>query len=537
MKQIKKKNHRLQSKTKQIQIFDTTLRDGSQAAGVSFTLDDKLKIARALDGLGVQYIEGGWPGSNPKDELFFKQIRQGKLKNAVVVAFGSTRHKDNRAAQDKNLAALVTARVKTACIFGKAWDLHVTHALRTTLDNNLKMIADSVLFLKSKGMDVIYDAEHFFDGYKANSAYAIKTLHAAAEAGACCISLCDTNGGMLPADVSDIVRVVRQELNSMPLGIHAHNDSECAVANSLIAVDEGCMMVQGTINGLGERCGNANLCSIIPALELKKKYQCLPTGAITTLTEVSRYVDEIANLMPNERQPYVGRNAFAHKAGIHVSAMARHSQTYEHMDPSGVGNERRILISELSGKSNVAFKARELALDVDKDPQAFSKIIESVKKAENQGYQFEDADASFALLTARALGVYQPLFALTSFRVSVEKNVHGQLVSEATIKIEVNGVEEHTVAEGDGPVNALDNSLRKALRKHYPAIKDITLSDFKVRVINAGQGTAAKVRVLIESKDARSTWGTIGVSENIIEASWQALVDAIEYKVLKESRR
>jgi 2-isopropylmalate synthase len=519
---------------RKIKLFDTTLRDGAQAAGVSFTVEDKLKIARALDNLGIRYIEGGWPGSNPKDENFFRAAAKTKFRQAEIVAFGSTRHKNKKAHQDTNLLTLLRSKVKVACIFGKSWDFHVIHALRAGLEDNIKMVFDSVKYLKSKKMKVIYDAEHFFDGFKNNRDYALATIKAARDAGADNITLCDTNGGMLPADIAEIVRTVKKEDSLVPIGIHAHNDSDCAVANSITAVREGCSLVQGTINGLGERCGNANLCSIVPGLQLKLGYECLPDKKLQTITEVSRYIDEIANLLPNDRQAYVGKNAFAHKAGVHVSAMARHSSTYEHMSPEKVGNERRILVSELSGRSNVAFKSKQLSLDMEKDPQAMAKIIDVVKEAENKGYQYEDADGSFALLTTKALGGYKPLFVLKNFHVSVEKDEKGELISEATIKVTVNGHEEHTVAEGDGPVNALDGALRKALRKFYPKIDDISLSDFKVRVINAGAGTAAKVRVLIESRDSSSSWGTIGVSENIIEASWQALVDAVEYKLLKK---
>ena len=520
---------------KKIQLFDTTLRDGSQGAGISFTVEDMVKIARALDEFGIHYIEGGWPGSNPKHELFFKEVSKLKFKNARLVAFSSTRHKSNRAHNDPNLKALIRSKVKTACIFGKTWNLHVEHALRVTLDDNLAMIRDSVAFLRSRGLEVIYDAEHFFDGFRADSEYALATLKAAADAGAVNITLCETNGGMLPGDIQQIVRCVRERLHGAALGIHAHNDSDCAVANSVVAVQEGCTLVQGTINGYGERCGNANLCSIIPALQLKLKYQCVVPSKMKELTELSRYVDEIANIVPNERQSYVGRNAFAHKAGIHVSALARHSATYEHLVPEAVGNERRILISELSGRSNISFKFKELSIDLEKDPKAAACITDMVKEYENKGYQFEDADGSFTLLASKAAGRYTPFFELKNFRVSVEKNSAGQMISEATIKLVVNGTEEHTVAEGDGPVNALDGCLRKALEKFYPDIRGVALSDFKVRVINAGAGTAAKVRVLIESKDAHSAWGTIGVSENIIDASWKALADAMEYKLLKSS--
>lgn len=522
---------------KRIELFDTTLRDGSQGTGVSFSVDDMLKIARALDAFGIPYIEGGWPGSNPKHELFFKEARTIRFRNARLVAFGSTRYKGHRAHQDPNLKAIVASRVKTACIFGKTWDLHVTHALRTSPDENLKMIADSVAYLRAKGLEVIYDAEHFFDGFKSNPVYALETLKAAQGAGAKVLCLCETNGGMLPPDIREIVRAVRRELPKAALGIHAHNDSDCAVANSLIAVAEGCTMIQGTINGYGERCGNANLCSIIPALQLKAGYRCVGDKKIAQLTELSRYVDEIANVIPNERQPYVGLSAFAHKAGVHVSALARNALTYEHLNPALIGNERRVLISELSGKSNIAHKARELSIDLAKDPRALEKIIEVVKKFEHQGYQFEDADGSFLLLARKALGEYRPFFTLKNYRVSVEENARGEMVSEATVKLDVRGQEVHTVAEGDGPVNALDGSLRKALVKFYPEIREVSLRDYKVRVINAGAATAAKVRVLAESRDNESSWGTIGVSENIIGASWQALSDAVEYKLLKERKK
>ncbi|MFH1367915.1 MAG: citramalate synthase [Elusimicrobiota bacterium] len=522
---------------KKIELFDTTLRDGSQGAGISFTVDDKLKIARALDNFGFHYIEGGWPGSNEKDELFFKEAKKIKFKHAKLVAFASTRHKNHKAYQDASLKAIIGSKVKVACIFGKTWDMHVTHALRASLEDNLNMISDSISFLKSKGLEAIYDAEHFFDGFKANREYALKTLKAAADAGAACLALCETNGGMLPNDIREIVQIVARKFPGMRLGIHTHNDSDCAVANSVVAVLEGCSLVQGTVNGYGERCGNANLCSIIPALQLKLGYNCFPKGKLPQLTELSRYVDEIANLLPDEQQPYVGRNAFAHKAGIHVSAVARNSSTYEHMEPSDVGNERRILVSELSGRSNIAFKSGELSLDLEKDPDNMTKVIEAVKKMENQGYQFEDADATFALVARKALGKHKPFFELKSYHVEVERNSHGEVVSEATIKIDVNGKEEHTVAEGEGPVNALDGCMRKALAKFYPEIKEVSLMDFKVRVINAGAGTAAKVRVFIESKDNQSSWGTVGVSENIIEASWKALVDGIEYKLLKKRKK
>jgi 2-isopropylmalate synthase len=516
-----------------ITIYDTTLRDGNQAAGVGLSLSDKLKIAEKLSDFGIDYIEGGWPGSNPKDELFFAQAAKLSFKHSKLAAFGSTRRKGVRASEDKSLRAIVESGVKAACIFGKSWDLHVKYALKTTNEENLKMIYDSVSFLKSKKMEVIYDAEHFFDGYKSNKEYAVQTVKSAIDAGAAIVCLCETNGGMLPSDIQNIVREVRTVFPDTRFGIHTHNDSGCAVANSITAVEEGCVMVQGTVNGIGERCGNANLCSIIPGLQIKRDYKCVPAKSLPKLTELSRYADEIANLVPNDSKPYVGRNAFAHKAGIHVSAIERQSETYEHVNPALVGNERRILVSDLAGKSNVMSKAGELALGLDKAPEKAAKIIDTVKNMEHQGYQYEDADGSFFLLTKKALEDFKPFFKLKSYRVAVEKDAQGKIVSEATVKLDIRGKEEHTVAEGDGPVNALDNCLRKALTQYYPEVKEIFLTDFKVRVINSEANTAAKVRALIETADSVRTWGTIGVNENIIDASWQALSDAVEYKLIK----
>ncbi|OGS20425.1 MAG: citramalate synthase [Elusimicrobia bacterium RIFOXYA2_FULL_39_19] len=532
---------------KKIFLFDTTLRDGSQSAGVSFSAEDKIKVAKALDDFGIDFIEGGWPGSNPKDELFFEQAHKGmNLKKAKIVAFGSTRHKDKQSHVDSNLLAIVNSKVQYASIFGKAWDFHVIHALRATLEENIEMIEDSVKFLKQKGLGVVYDAEHFFDGFKANRNYALKTIEAAVRAGAFNITFCDTNGGTMPNQISEIIKEVKNHLNAnnqfskmeYSLGIHAHNDSECAVANTLVAVLEGATMVQGTINGYGERCGNANLCSIIPNLEIKLGYKCLPEDKLKGLYELSRHINEIANVIPNDHQPYVGKAAFTHKAGIHVSAVQRHSSTYEHVEPTTVGNERKVLISELAGKSNVMFKIKELNLDFDGDKDVSTKVIDLIKKMEHKGYQYEDADASFALLVRKASGIYNPFFELKGFRVVVQKESNtGEMVSEAIVKLDVKGTLEHTVAEGDGPVNALDNALRKALEKFYPELKEMSLSDFKVRIINPNASTGAITRVLIESKDKKETWGTVGISENIIEASWQALSEAVEYKLLKESAR
>lgn len=521
---------------KRVQLFDTTLRDGTQGTGISLSLEDKLRIAQALDRLGIHYIEGGWPGSNLKDENFFLKAKQLKLRHAKLTAFGSTRRKNSPASSDRNLEAIVKVKTPAACIFGKSWDLHVRHALRTSLEENLKMIEDSVKFLKSKGIEVIYDAEHFFDGFSANRDYALETLRRAHQAGADNLTLCDTNGGSIPSKISQIFRIARRTLPNASFGIHTHNDSECAVANALAAVEEGAVLVQGTINGYGERCGNANLLSLIANLKLKLGIDCVTEKALRSLTEISRYVSEIANVVPNDHQPYVGFDAFAHKGGVHVSAMARHTKTYEHIDPAVVGNQRRILVSELSGQANVLLKARELNLDFSKNSTAVKNVMEAVKKMEHQGYQFEGAEGSFAILARKALGKHRTFFELKAFRVSVEKNsLDGKVTSEATLKLKVKGQERHTVAEGDGPVNALDNALRKALEEFYPKLKSVSLTDFKVRVINAQAGTKAKVRVLIESRDEKDEWVTVGVSENIIEASWKALVDSIEYKLLKNS--
>ena len=515
-----------------VKLFDTTLRDGSQSEGISFTVEDKLKIALALDNLGIHYIEGGWPYSNPKDIEFFLKIRKQKIKNSLITAFGSTRRKDKRANRDENLLAIVNVKPDCACIFGKTWDLHVKHALQTTPEKNLEMIYDSVKFLKSRGLVVIYDAEHFFDGYSSNPEYAVKTLEAASSGGADNITLCDTNGGMLPHQVKKVFEEVRKKIK-IPLGIHAHNDSDCAVANSIIAVQSGGELVQGTINGWGERCGNANLSSVIANIKLKLGMDCLSDEKLKFLTETSRYVSEVANVVPNNRQPYTGHSAFAHKGGIHVSAVARESSTYEHVSPASVGNKRRILISELSGRANVLLKSKELNIDFEKDAESAKKILQLVKNYERKGYQYEGAEGSFELLVKRELGKCREFFKLGGFTVSVQKEISGHIISQATIKILVNGREELTAAEGDGPVNALDNALRKALEKFYPKLKNVHLSDFKVRIINPSDGTGAKVRVLIESTDGQDEWTTVGVSENIIEASWQAMVDAIEYKLLK----
>ncbi len=519
-----------------IKVYDTTLRDGTQGEGVAFSMEDKVRIAQRLDALGIHYIEGGWPGSNPKDMRFFRRIQDVPLKQAKIAAFGATRRAGVTAEQDPNLQALVEARTAVATIFGKSWDFHVTHALQTTLAENLAMIADSVAFLRRHFEEVIYDAEHFFDGFRANPEYARQTLKAAEEARAHCLVLCDTNGGTLPHDLVEIIREVKTHVTA-PLGIHVHNDAECAVANSLAAVTEGVNHVQGTINGFGERCGNANLVSIIPNLMLKMKLQCLPEGSLRELRDVSRFVSELANRQPWQHQPYVGDSAFAHKAGMHVSAVIKHPETYEHVNPERVGNHRRVLVSELAGKSNILWKAGEYGIDLDKDTPETRRILDTLKQLEDEGYQFEGAEASFELLMERALGHHRPYFDLEGFRVVVEKRGEETPQAEATVKLKVKGIAEHTAAEGNGPVNALDHALRKALEEFYPDLKTMQLRDYKVRILDESLGTGATTRVLITSGDEEDTWGTVGVSHNIIEASWQALVDSIEYKLRRDERQ
>jgi 2-isopropylmalate synthase len=518
---------------KKIQIYDTTLRDGSQGENLSFSMEDKLHIAKRLDELGVDYIEGGWPGSNSKDVAFFHRAQEFRLKHAKLVAFGSTCHPHTRADQDRNLKALIEANTPVVAIFGKTWDLHVKVALGIPPNENLRLIRESVTFLKSHGKEVIYDAEHFFDGFQADPDYALATLKAAEEAGADILVLCDTNGGTLTADLCERFRAASQHVKT-PLGIHTHNDAEMAVANSIAAVQLGAVQVQGTINGYGERCGNANLCSVIPNIELKLGMTCIGKENLKRLTEVSRYVSELANLPPRQDLPYVGKSAFAHKAGIHVSAVMKETSAYEHVDPALVGNERRVLISELSGKSNVLYKAQERGLRIDKASPAAKIVVDKLKEMEHYGYQFEGADASFEILFDKLMHDSKEFFDLDGFRVITEKRAANEPYSEAVIKLRVGDTEEHTAAEGVGPVSALDRALRKSLVTFFPCIRDIRLTDFKVRVLNSQSATDAKVRVLIESTDGHDTWGTVGVSENLIEASWQALVDSITYKLKKE---
>lgn len=517
-----------------VEIYDTTLRDGAQTEGISFSVEDKLRITEKLDELGVHYIEGGWPGSNPKDLEYFKKARKLHLENSKVVAFGSTHRPRNKVDEDSNILSLLNSKVNIITIFGKTWDFHVKEALKIPLEENLDIIYNSIAYLKKHVETVFFDAEHFFDGYKDNPQFSMKCLLAAQDAGANCIILCDTNGGTLPSDLEAIIKKIKDEIHT-PLGIHAHNDSECAVANSIIAVENGISHVQGTINGLGERCGNANLCSVIPNLQIKLGIDCISQEQLKRLREVSRFINEIANIRHFKRQPFVGDSAFAHKAGIHVSAIRKRPETYEHIRPELVGNSQRVLISDLAGKSNILRKAEEFGIQLDPDSAQVQEIVNKLKNLENEGFQFEAAEASFELLMKKALGLHRRFFDLIGFRTIVEKRKEGEEpISEATIMLKVDGHIEHTAAIGNGPVNAIDNALRKALDKFYPQLKNVKLHDYKVRVLTAGKGTAAKVRVLIESGDDKSRWNTVGVSENIIEASYQALVDSIEYKLLKE---
>lgn len=517
-----------------IELYDTTLRDGSQTEGISYSVFDKIRIARKLDALGIRYIEGGYPGSNPKDKSFFNEFKKHPLKNTTLVAFGSTRKAGVKAREDHGMKSLVDSGVACVTIFGKSWDLHVRDVLKVSLDENLEMIADSVAYLKSCGLEVIYDAEHFFDAYKANAEYALKTLTAAEASGARLICLCDTNGGSLTSEIVAIVKTVKEHVK-VPLGIHTHNDLGLAVANSIAAVEAGCAQVQGTINGYGERCGNADLIPIAAILKLKLHKDCLSSERLKELTEVSHFISEISNMKQADNQPFVGKSAFAHKAGIHINAVYKNPKSYEHIEPSLVGNVRRILVSELAGKTPILTKAEELKLQLKKDSPESKKVLKLLQDMEHEGYQFEAADASFEILVKRALKKYKKFFELEGFRVIVEKRGKNKLSSEATIKLKVGKTGEHTSSEGDGPVNALDNALRKALKGFYPGVTRMHLSDFKVRVLDAKEGTAAKVRVLIQSQDEHDSWTTVGVSENIIEASWQALVDSIEYKLMKDA--
>ncbi|MCR3923211.1 MAG: citramalate synthase, partial [Firmicutes bacterium] len=519
-------------------VYDTTLRDGAQREGISFSVMDKLNITKRLDAFGMDYIEGGWPGSNPKDIEYFRKVRHSELKHSKVTAFSSTRRARIRVQDDLNIQALLAAETPVVTVFGKSWDFHVTEALGTTLPENLAMIYDTVAYLKEMGREVIYDAEHFFDGYGCNPEYALATILAAEQAGADILVLCDTNGGVMPFDLQNVLASV-QAVTQTKLGIHAHDDAGMAVANSIIAAKMGIDQIHGTINGYGERCGNANLCTIISNLQLKLNMSMVAPEQLADLTRLSRYVAELANLSPQEEHPYVGNNAFAHKGGIHVDAVLKHAHTYEHIQPELVGNHRRVLLSELSGKSNLLYKAREHNLDLSKETPQTKALLERLKTLEYQGYQFEGAEASFELLIWKAFDVHEQLFESLGVRTIVEKRgENGAIVSEATVKIRIGDQEFLTAGEGNGPVNALDEALRKALVQVYPEIQHMHLVDYKVRVLDGKDGTGARVRVLIETGDERrkKTWGTVGVSPNIIEASWQALVESVEYGLLSANK-
>ncbi len=520
-----------------VTIYDTTLRDGAQGEEISFSSADKIRIAERLDAFGVHYIEGGWPGSNPKDMEFFADAGQRKFKNAKVAAFGSTRRADTKCKDDPQIDMLVKANTPVVTLVGKTWSLHVREVIRTTAEENLAMIADSVRYFKQLGKEVIYDAEHFFDGYKDDAKYALATLRAAQDAGADYVVLCDTNGGSMPGEVgritAEVVKIVR-----CAVGIHTHNDCGVGVANALAAIEQGATQVQGTINGYGERTGNCNMTSVIPCLVLKMGIDCVPRENVRHLRELSMFVDDLANVRHDIRQPFVGATAFAHKGGIHVNAVEKVARSYEHIEPEVVGNRRRVLVSELSGRSNILMKSHELGMDLSKDTPEVREILQQLKQLEHAGYEYEAADASFHILVQKLLKRHKPFFKLLAYRVIMDKHgTNGHHIVEASVKLEVNGEEVHTVSEGDGPINALDNALRAALTKFYPVIAEVRLVDYKVRILDSKSGTAAKTRVIIESTDGKDTWGTVGVHDNIIEASWEALVDSVEYKLFKEEQR
>jgi 2-isopropylmalate synthase len=525
---------------RRIELYDTTLRDGSQREGISFSLEDKVKIARKLDELGVDYIEGGWPGANPKDTDFFVAAKSVRLAHSELVAFGSTRKANSATEADTNLQALLSAGTRAVTLVGKSWSLQVTQVLETTLEENLHMIADSVGFLKSKGLKVFFDAEHFFDGFKQDSRYAMSVVRSAAEAGASCVILCDTNGGGLPAEIERAVLSAREQVN-VPFGIHAHNDGEVAVANTFAAVTAGVVHVQGTINGYGERCGNANLCSIIPGLKLKLGIDCVSDQQLTRITDVSRQVSELANLIPDAHLPYVGASAFAHKAGLHVSGVMKWENSYQHVPPVSVGNRNRVVVSELSGMQNIVVKARELGVALPPGQHNAQRIVARVKELESRGFQYDGAEASFELLVRRTQPKYQSPFELVDFVIIVEKRrrlpsaaVAEEVLAEATVKVKVGKKIMHTAAEGAGPVNALDQALRKALIEFYPSLIAVKLVDYKVRILDESSGTGAYVRVIIESTDGDEQWRTVGSSPNIIEASWLALADSLEYWLVRQ---
>ncbi len=515
----------------EVEIYDTTLRDGSQGEGINFSVADKLRIAERLDAFGIHYIEGGWPGSNPKDIEFFAEAKHKKYKNARLAAFGSTRRKGVAVEQDDQVRLLIEAETPVVTIYGKTWLLHVKEVLRATPDENLAMIADTVRYLKDHGKYVIYDAEHCFDGYKGDPEYALATYQAAEKAGADIVVLCDTNGGCLPAEIRDITQAARAKL-TVKLGIHTHDDIGLGVANALAGLEGGATHVQGTINGYGERTGNCNLTSVIPTLVLKLKRSCVPESSLAKLRELSQYVDEIANLRHNPRQPWVGAAAFSHKGGTHVNAVQKVSQSYEHINPALVGNTRRVLISDLAGRSNIVLKAEELGFKLTNDTPELKSILVKIKEREHQGYEYEAAEGSLALLIRKILKHQEPPFLVQAYHVSMRSEGNAS-ICEATIKVRVGSEMAHTVAEGDGPVNALDSALRAALVRFYPQLETVRLTDYKVRILDSATGTASKTRVLIESGDGKDEWGTVGASGNIIEASLQALVDSMEYRLME----
>jgi 2-isopropylmalate synthase len=512
-----------------IQIYDTTLRDGTQSEGFTLSSIDKLRIAKRLDAIGVAFIEGGWPGSNPKDAEFFERAQDMEFKHSLVTAFGATCRVQGGPEDDANIKALLDSNTPVCTIFGKTWTLHVTDVLRTTLEDNLRIIEQSVAYLCEQGRRVIYDAEHFFDGYKADPSYALETLQAAVRGGAETVVLCDTNGGTMPWEVERIIRELKPALDH-PFGIHTHNDSECAVINSLVGVREGAIQVQGTINGVGERCGNANLCSIIPDLEVKMGYECLPDGNITRLTDLSHFVMEVANVTPDEHLPFVGKSAFAHKGGVHVAAMRRSAQSYQHIEPEAVGNKMRVVVSDLSGRGNLLSKAEEHFLELDVEEVV--PVLNDIKELEARGFAFEAAEASVAMMLKRQEMYYKPPFELVDFFVNVEHRDGRGTFAEATVKVRVNGEILHTAAEGNGPVNALDLALRKALQPIYPELEFFHLADYKVRILDGENGTEAITRVLIDTQNGTKRWSTVGASGNIIEASWRALADSVEYGLM-----
>ena len=523
--------------SRQVKIYDTTLRDGAQGEGISFSSADKIRIAERLDAFGVHYIEGGWPGSNPKDMDFFAEAAlRREFKHARIAAFGSTRRANTKCKDDPQIDMLLKAGAPAVTLVGKTWPLHVAEVIRTTLEENLAMIGDTVRFFKEHGKEVVYDAEHFFDGYKDDSRYALATLKAAQDAGTDVVVLCDTNGGSMPGEVGRITAEIRKAL-SCAIGIHTHNDCGVGVANALAAVEQGASQVQGTMNGYGERTGNCNLTSLIPCLALKMGIDCIPKDNVRRLRELSLFIDDLANVRHDIRQPFVGATAFAHKGGIHVNAVEKVARSYEHIEPEAVGNRRRVLVSELSGRSNVFIKAHELGIHLPKDSPEASDILQQLKQLEHAGYEFEAADASFHILVQKLLKRHKPFFTLLAYRVIMDRHGEDGSIVEASVKLDVSGKVVHTVAEGDGPVNALDKALRAALMKFYPSIAAVQLVDYKVRILDSQAGTAARTRVIIESTDGTDIWGTVGVHDNLIEASWEALVDSVEYKLFKDEQR